>query len=452
MVKSINKQEPIVIQGAGLAGSLMALYLARQGYRVEVYERRPDMRTTEQYAGRSINLAISVRGLHAMEEVGLLEEVKKMCIPMRGRVVHDLAGDTNFQPYSKDGTTAINSISRGDLNLLLINEADAYDNIRFHFRYRCVGLDVDTGAVEMRHEATGETHSVQGQVVLACDGAFSGVRYSLQKTPRFNYSQEFHSHAYKELSFPPAAGGGWRVDKHALHIWPRGGYMLIALPNLDGSFTVTLFYPREGEESFATLDASVAEAEAFFRREFPDALDLIPDFAEEFTANPTADLVTVRCSPWVYRDKVALLGDAAHAVVPFYGQGMNAAFEDCTVMHECIQASRDWQTAFERYNSRRVANGQAIATLAQEHYIEMRDSVGDSDWLLRKAIEFRLERTFPERYISLYEMVSFTRTPYAEAMRKGEINEQILHTLAEDIDHADHADLAQAEQLIGELL
>jgi kynurenine 3-monooxygenase len=452
MAKSINKQEPIIIQGAGLAGSLMALYLARQGYRVEVYERRPDMRTTDQYAGKSINLAISVRGLHAMSEVGLLEDVKKMCIPMRGRMVHDLEGNTNFQPYSKDGTTAINSISRGDLNILLMNEADAYDNIRFHFRYRCVGMDMDKGKVQMRNEATGEMHEVSGQTILACDGAFSGVRYSMQKTPRFNYSQEFHSHAYKELSFPPTEEGGWLVDKNSLHIWPRGGYMLIALPNLDGSFTVTLFYPREGEESFEVLDSSTEAAEAFFRKEFPDALELIPDFAEEFTSNPTADLVTVRCDPWTYLDKVALLGDAAHAVVPFYGQGMNAAFEDCTVMNQCISESRDWATAFEKYNARRVANGQAIATLAQEHYIEMRDSVGDEDWLLRKAIEFRLERTFPDRYISQYEMVSFTRTPYAEAMRKGQINEQILHKLAEGISHADEADMAKAEQLIAEML
>ena len=228
--------------------------------------------------------------------------------------------------------------------------------------------------------------------------------------------------------------------------------MLIALPNLDGSFTVTLFYPRKGEESFDQLDSSTDIAEAFFRKEFPDALDLIPDFAEEFTSNPTADLVTVRCAPWTYEDKVALLGDAAHAVVPFYGQGMNAAFEDCTVLNQCIKESRDWVTAFEKYNARRVDNGQAIATLAQEHYIEMRDSVGDEDWLLRKAIEFRLERSFPDRYISQYEMVSFTRTPYAEAMRKGRINEQILHQLAEGMMEADQVDMVKAEKLIGELL
>jgi kynurenine 3-monooxygenase len=451
MAKAVNKKEPIILLGAGLAGSLMALYLARRGYRVEIYERRPDMRTVEQYAGKSINLAISVRGLHAMEEVGLLDEVMKMCIPMRGRVVHDLDSQTNFQPYSKDGHTAINSISRGDLNMLLMNGADAFDNITFHFEQRCLGMDPGTGIVEMRNEATGEVRQISGQTVLACDGAFSGVRYSLQKTPRFNYSQEYHSHAYKELSFPPAKDGGWLVDKNALHIWPRGGYMLIALPNLDGSFTVTLFYPRHGKESFDQLETP-EEAEAFFRREFPDALALIPDFHTEFFSNPTADLVTVRCDPWTYEDKCALVGDSAHAVVPFYGQGMNAAFEDCTVLNECLDAGDDWETILNEYGRRRVENGQAIATLAQEHYIEMRDSVDDADWLLRKDIEFRLEREFPKRYVSQYEMISFTRIPYAEAMRRGIINEQILRKLAEGIQSADEVDMAKAEQLITDLL
>jgi kynurenine 3-monooxygenase len=451
MAKAINKEEPIVLLGAGLAGSLMALYLARRGYRVEVYERRADMRTVEQYAGKSINLAISVRGLHAMQEVGLLDQAMQMCIPMRGRMVHDLDGQTNFQPYSKDGHTAINSISRGDLNMLLMNGADAYDNVSFHFHERCLGMNMETGAVRLRHELSGEVREVTGQTVLACDGAFSGVRYSLQKTPRFDYSQQYHSHAYKELSFPPSKTGGWLVDKNALHIWPRGGYMLIALPNLDGSFTVTLFYPRHGKESFDQLE-TLEEAEAFFRREFPDALDLIPDFQHEFFSNPTADLVTVRCNPWTYQDKCALLGDAAHAVVPFYGQGMNAAFEDCTVLNECLDFAGDWESILAEYGRRRVDNGQAIATLAVEHYIEMRDSVGDRDWLLRKDIEFRLEREFPRRYISQYEMISFTRTPYAEALRRGRINEQILHQLAEGISSAEDVDLKKAEQLIAALL
>lgn len=448
MGTKIDQSEPIILLGAGLAGSLMALYLARRGFTVEVYERRPDMRKRELYAGKSINLAISVRGLHAMEEVGLLDRVKAMCIPMRGRVLHDTAGNTQFQPYSKDGKTAINSISRGELNMLLMNAADEYDNLTLHFNYRCLGMDMRGGAVRLRNEHTGEKISVQGQTVIATDGAFSGIRNSLQKTPRFNFSQHYHSHAYKELSFPAGPNNSWLVEKNALHIWPRGGYMLIALPNLNGSFTLTLFYPRLGPGSFEELNTPEA-AEAFFRKKFPDALALIPDFHEDFFNNPTADLVTIKCDPWSYQDKCVLVGDSAHAIVPFYGQGMNAAFEDCTVLNQCLDQFPDgeWDDVFAEYGRRRIANGHAIADLAVEHYIEMRDSTGDPEWRFRKEIEFRLEREFP-KYISQYEMVSFTRTPYAEAKRRGEINEGILHALAEGIDDVSQVDMEYAQKLI----
>ncbi|HHG84160.1 MAG TPA: FAD-dependent monooxygenase [Bacteroidetes bacterium] len=452
MGNKIDQSEPIILLGAGLAGSLMALYLAKRGFKVEVYERRPDMRKTDLYAGKSINLAISVRGLHAMQEVGLLDQVMDMCIPMRGRMVHDTNRKTQFQPYSKDGETAINSISRGELNMLLMNAADAYDNLNLHFNYRCLGIDTRTGAVRLRNENTGEKISVRGQTAIATDGAFSGIRSSLMRTPRFNFSQTYHTHAYKELSFPAAANQGWLVEKNALHIWPRGNFMLIALPNLDGSFTVTLFYPRKGAGSFEELETPAA-AEAFFQKEFPDALELIPNFREEFFNNPTADLVTVKCSPWSYQDKCVLMGDAAHAVVPFYGQGMNAAFEDCTVLNDCLNShgNGDWDDLFQAYEARRIANGHAIAELAIEHYIEMRDSTGDTAWLFRKAIEHRLERTFPE-YISEYEMVSFTRIPYAEAQRRGRINEEILHELAKGINSPEQIDLVLAKALIAEKL
>ncbi|MEM7036108.1 MAG: NAD(P)/FAD-dependent oxidoreductase, partial [Bacteroidota bacterium] len=412
MATAIEKKKPVIILGAGLSGSMMAVYLAQRGFNVEIYERRPDMRGVDISAGKSINLAISVRGLHAMEEIGVLDEVKKMCIPMRGRIIHDRDGATNFQPYSKDETTAINSISRGELNMLLMNTADEFDNIRFHFNHRCLGVDMDAGIVRLRNETTGEMVRAEGQTVISCDGAFSGGRGSILRTSRFNFSQEFHSHAYKELSFSPTAEGGWRVDKNALHIWPRGGYMLIALPNLDGSFTVTLFYPAKGPESFESLNTAEA-VEAFFKDQFPDALDLMPDLATEFFENPTGDLVTIRCNPYHYADKMVLVGDAAHAIVPFYGQGMNAAFEDCTVLNECIDLADNWAGIFQAYADRRIQNGHAIADLAIKHYIEMRDSTGDPGWVFRKQIEHILERKYPSRYISEYEMVSFTRTPYA---------------------------------------
>jgi kynurenine 3-monooxygenase len=447
----INQQEPIIIAGAGLSSALMASYLGQRGFNVQVYERRPDPRTTDLYAGKSINLAISVRGLHAMKEVGLEAAVHAMCIPMRGRMIHDRAGQTDFQFYSKDGQTAINSISRGELNVLLIETADAFPNVSFHFDHRCVGFDMDSGAALMVNEKTGENLTVKGQTLIGCDGAFSGARNSMMRTPRFDFSQTYHEASYKELSFHPTDAGEWVLEKNALHIWPRGSFMLIALPNLDGSFTVTLFYPAKGAKSFETLDSAAAVAH-FFQTEFPDAYALMPHLGEEFFANPTGELVTVKCAPWHFEGKCALVGDAAHAVVPFYGQGMNAAFEDCTVLNEVIAVGEDWADAFARYSAARVANGQAIADLAIDNYIEMRDSVGDTAWRYRKQIEHSLEKAFPGSYVSRYELVSFTRTPYAEAKRRGQINEEILQALAARTPELDQLDLDFAGQLIAEKL
>ena len=451
MGKTIEFGTPVIVLGAGLSGSLMALYLARRGFQVEVYERRVDMRLQKISAGKSINLAISVRGLHAMAEVGLGDAVQAMCIPMPGRMIHALDGSTALFPYSKDGKKAINSISRLTLNQLLMDAAEAMPGVKIHFQQRCVGMDIDSGRVQLQDERDGRLYTVEGQTVICCDGAFSGGRSSMFRSPRFDYSQEFHSAAYKELTFPPAADGSWAVEKNALHIWPRGRFMLIALPNLDGSFTVTLFYPAQGPESFEQLDTA-AKVEAFFRAQFPDALALMPELGTEFFENPTGDLVTVKCSPWVYQDRLALVGDAAHAVVPFYGQGMNAAFEDCTEMNACLEGAADWADVFTRYNAARVANGQAIADLAIDNYIEMRDLSGDPAWQFRKKIEHVLEREWPERYVSRYELISFTRTPYAEALRRGQVNERILRRLAEGLDRIEDLDLELARQLIIEAL
>jgi kynurenine 3-monooxygenase len=447
----IHPQEPIILLGAGLSSGLMASYLGRRGFKVEVYERRPDPRTTDLYVGKSITLAISVRGLHAMKDVGLEAAVKAMCIPMRGRMIHDRQGNTDLQYYSKDRLTAINSISRGDLNILLINTADANPNVTFHFDHRCTGMDLETGEAFLVNEITGANIRVKGQTVIACDGAFSGARLSLLRAPRFNFSQTYHSASYKELSIQATPDGNWRLEENCLHIWPRGSFMLIALPNLDGSFTVTLFYPAKGPESFETLN-SPAAVEAFFQREFPDALGLMPQLGEEFFHNPTGELVTVKCDPWNHEGKCALVGDAAHAVVPFYGQGMNAAFEDCTVLNECIVEGKDWADVFDEYSRLRVANGHAIADMAVDNYIEMRDRVGDPAWRYRKQIEHQLEKAFPGRYISRYEMVSFTRLPYSEALRRGGINDEILHALAAKAATLEELDLVWAEQLISEKL
>lgn len=445
----ILKDEPIILMGAGLAGSLMAVYLAQRGFQVEVFERRPDMRNVDISAGKSINLALSLRGLHALEEVGMKEEILSLAIPMPGRMIHSLDGNTSFQPYSKDPNKAINSVSRGELNMRLMTKAESYPNINFHFNQRCLGMDFQSGEVEMRDENTGKTYTVKGQTVIGADGAFSGVRKALQFTPRFDFSQSFLTHGYKELTIPPTAEGGHRIHKNALHIWPRGQYMLIALPNLDGSFTVTLFYPYEGEHSFSTLTSPETVMD-FFESQFGDAIAHMPTLVDDFFGNPTGDLVTIRCSPWSYEGMATLVGDACHAVVPFFGQGMNAAFEDCTELNACITkyGNHGWDAVYQHYDQNRIANGNAIADMALDNYIEMRDYAGDPDWQFRKKIEHILEREFPGLYISRYESVSFTRESYTLGQQRGFTNDKILKALAEGISSPDEVDLKKAEELI----
>ncbi|MEZ4826315.1 MAG: NAD(P)/FAD-dependent oxidoreductase [Bacteroidia bacterium] len=442
---------PVNIAGAGLAGSLMAVYLAQKGLSVNVYERRPDMRISGAQGGRSINLALSVRGIHALKETGMEAAVMKMAIPMYGRMIHDETGDQTFQPYSRDRKSCIYSVSRGDLNMSLMSMAESHPNVHFHFNKQCDTMDFDTGELVLKDLQSGEKVTAPGAVTLACDGAFSAVRYDMQKTPRFDFSQSYLAHGYKELTIPPGPGGSFLLEKHALHIWPRGNYMMIALPNPDGSFTCTLFFPFEGENSFAGL-TTPGEVEAFFVKNFPDAVPLMPDLLEDFFRNPTSSLVTIRCFPWVWKDKVALIGDAAHAIVPFFGQGMNAAFEDCTVMNECIDRyGSDWEEVFAVYQRERKDNADAIAKMALENFVEMRDTVADDRFLFLKKVEHLLGQHFVP-YYSRYELVSFSRVPYADAYRRGQINQEILEILTRDLTNIDEIDYKLAETLINERL
>ncbi len=414
------------IVGAGLAGALMACYLGRAGYRVDLYERRQDPRSSELEGGRSINLAISVRGIHALREVGLAEEVLKNAIPMRGRMMHSRTGELTFQPYGKDDSEAINSVSRAGLNLTLVNAAARYESVRMFFQQRCTGVDLQTGVIELVHEVTHAASRLECNVVVGADGAYSAVRAQMQKQEGFNFQQDYLSHGYKELTLPSGPGGSFRMEKHALHIWPRQSFMMIALPNLDGSFTCTLFWPFEGRNSFAALKTE-ADVWRYFREQFPDAIDLMPALAEDFLKNPTGSLVTMRCSPWHVRDKVVLLGDACHAVVPFLGQGMNAAFEDCTVLSECLRTcKRGQESAFRTYEMLRKENVDTLADLCILNFIEMRDLVGSRLFLLRKKWEIFLHRLFPAWYIPLYTLVSFTRIPYAEALRRAKRQDRIV--------------------------
>jgi kynurenine 3-monooxygenase len=407
----------------------MACYLGKAGHRVDLYEKRADPRGREQQAGRSINLALSVRGLHALGEVGLAEEVLRVAIPMRGRMMHSRTGALTFQPYGKDDTEAINSVSRAGLNRTLVEAAARHDSLRLFFRHKCTGIDLHTATVELLDEATGASPQVDCDLVIGADGVYSAVRAQMQKQERFDYQQEYLSHGYKELTIPPGPGGTFPMEKHALHIWPRHSFMMIALPNLDGSFTCTLFWPFEGPNSFAALKTE-ADVRRFFTEQFPDAVPLMPTLVEDFMKNPTGALVTVRCRPWHVRDRIVLLGDACHAVVPFLGQGMNAAFEDCSVLSDCLaKYGPSWETAYRTYEARRKEHTDALADLCIANFLEMRDRVSSRAFLLKKKLDLLLHKLFPRWYLPLYTLVTFTRTPYADARRRARKQERIVRAL-----------------------
>jgi kynurenine 3-monooxygenase len=417
MPESSSSKPNVVIVGAGLAGTLLACRLARAGQRVDLYEKRSDPRRREQERGRSINLALSRRGIHALREIGLADEVLKASILMRGRMIHSPAGELTFQPYGKDDSQALRSVSRAGLNLQLVEAAARYPSVRLFFEHRCTGLDLPAGTVEFVEGATHSTVHVPTDFLVGADGAYSAVRSQLQKQERFNYQQDYLSHGYKELTIPAGGDGTFRLEKHALHIWPRGNFMMIALPNQDGSFTCTLFWPFDGPNSFAALQTEDAVL-TFFQQQFPDAVPLIPTLAHDFLHNPTGALVTIRCQPWHWYGRVVLLGDACHAVVPFLGQGMNAAFEDCTVLGDCLARHADRGAAFVAYEAMRKEHVDTLADLCIDNFLEMRDRVGSRLFVLRKKLGILLHRLFPHWYVPLYVMVEFTRIPYADAVRR----------------------------------
>jgi len=413
------------VVGAGLVGSLLAIYLAKRGEKVEVYERRPDMRKASISAGKSINLALSDRGLKALRGVGIEQDILDISIPMKGRMVHMTDGTVSFQPYGKEGQSIL-SVSRGELNRKLMTLAESHANVTLHFNQRCTGIDLDAATCGFVNDVTGAETVAQADRVYGTDGAFSAVRGRMQFLDRFNYSQQYLEHGYKELTIPPAADGGFRMEKHCLHIWPRGNFMLIALPNLDGSFTCTLFFPFEGERSFASLKTA-EDVTAFFEEVFPDAVPHMPTLTEDYFSNPTSSLVIVRCSPWNYKDKALLLGDAAHAIVPFYGQGMNAGLEDCTRFEELAQTMwDDKERMFSRFSALRKPDGDAIADLALRNFIEMRDLVADPEFLLRKKIEKALNERHPTKWIPLYSMVTFSHMRYSDALAYGKNHDRIM--------------------------
>lgn len=422
----MKQEKTATIIGAGLVGSLWAVYLSKAGYKVTIYERRPDIRKAEISAGKSINLALSVRGWTALDKVGVGDEIRKIAIPMYGRMMHDLEGNLTYQPYGKEGE-AIFSVSRGKINAKMMDIAERHGSATIHYRHTCEGVNIETGEATMCNEVSQERFTVKGDVVFAVDGAFSSVRYnSFQKRNRFTYSQNYIEDGYRELLLPANADGSYKMDKNALHIWPRGRFMLIALANEDGSFTCTLFMPYENDRYAFDQLTSKEKVEHFFQEVFPDFYRMMPDVAEAWEDHPLSSLAIVRCKPW-HAGKVALMGDAAHATVPFYGQGMNAGFEDCRVMFELMEKHQeDWPAVFEEYSRLRKPDGDALQDLSLDNYLVMRDYVADPSFILRKKIEAKFSEMYPERWMPLYSQVTFSNIRYSEAYQQGQLQNAIM--------------------------
>lgn len=422
-------KKEITLIGAGLVGSLLSVYLTRRGYRVSLYERRSDIRKSTYGAGRSINLALSDRGIAALQELGIMDDIKAIGIPMYGRFIHNADGSTAYQPYGEEGQ-CIHAVSRLVLNQHLMNLAEA-NGATIHFNEKCEGIDWQKKEAIFHHQQQPQTTAVRFERLIASDGAFSAGRLSHQlQQDRFQYEQFYIDFGYKELTIPAGSDHRFQLEKNALHIWPRGNFMLIALPNLDGSFTCTLFFPFEGAVSFASLDTP-EKVQSFFHDTFADATALMPGLVEEYFNNPTGSLVTVKCSPWVREDYFALIGDAAHAIVPFFGQGMNCGFEDCRVLNQLLDIHKDdWAAALPEYQRLRKPDGDAIATLALNNFVEMRDKVADPQFLLQKKIEAAFSKKHPDKWTPAYAQVTFSpHIRYSEALQNSIRQEAIMQQI-----------------------
>jgi kynurenine 3-monooxygenase len=441
----------ITLIGAGLNGPLLAILLRQRGFAVEIYERRPDMRRVRMSAGRSINLALSTRGIYGLQQAGLWERMQEIIIPMKGRMMHSIAGELTFQPYGKNDAEVINSISRAEMNIALMNAAENAGAV-IHFNQRCIGFNLKNNTILLRDQETGRDATLDAGVVIGCDGSASALRSGLADLPDFKLSEGRLDYGYKELTIPASPGGKHLLETHALHIWPRGNHMLIALPNTDGTFACILFLPFEGNDSFASI-SSPPDVVRFFEARFPDALSLMPQLAENYFANPVGSMVTIKCSPWHVEGRALLLGDAAHAIVPFFGQGLNCGFEDCARLAELIDIhGADWTRVFAEFEKDRKINTDAIADMAIENFIEMRDHVADAQFLFRKKVELALEAKFPAVFVPKYAMVTFHRIPYSIAMARGAAQDRILTELCSSIHRVEDLDWEKAEKLISKNL
>ncbi len=440
-------KKEVTIIGAGLVGSLLAVYLLKKGYKVTIYERRGDMRAATLVAGRSINLALSDRGIKALEEVGIMDEVRKIAIPMHGRKMHNADGSEAYQAYGKEGQF-INSVSRGDLNCKLMDEAEKH-GATIVFNHRLKNVNWKDNSIQFE-KTDGQLSTLNFQLLFGADGSYSAARLKHQlQHDRFQYNQFYIDYGYKELHIPAGENGAFLIEKNALHIWPRGKYMMIALPNTDGSFTCTLFFPFDGEPSFKTLDTK-EKVKTFFETTFADATKLMPDVADTYFANSTSSLVTVKCFPWIRADKFALIGDAAHAIVPFFGQGMNAGFEDCSVLNGLIDKhAENWDAILEEFQALRKPDADAIADLALTNFVEMRDKVADKKFLLQKKIEAAFSAKHPDKWIPAYGMVTFSpQIRYSDALKRGNMQQAIMDEIMETTGIEEHWNSDQIENEI----
>ncbi|WP_154222946.1 FAD-dependent oxidoreductase [Marinicella rhabdoformis] len=447
MTETFENPAHITIIGAGLVGSLQSIYLAQRGYQVTVFEQLPDIRKEAIPAGRSINLALANRGIHALKEVGVMEQVKPLLIPMKGRMLHDEAGNLKLQSYGQKPEEVIYSVSRAGLVSLLRDKAEATGLVTFHFKHELKAIRFNRKRCDVENTVTAVTISHDFEYLIGADGGGSQVRACIEALEETEVSSELLDHSYKELTVPAGSEGDFQLYKEALHIWPRGEYMMIGLPNPDASFTMTLFMPNKGEASFEAIKNPV-QLERFFDEHFADVKALIPDLTHDFFANPTGYLGTIRCNDWHYKN-VILTGDAAHAIVPFHGQGMNAGFEDCAALNAALEASDDnWDLAMPIFEASRINNTNAIADMALENYVEMRSSVRDPKFHLKKKIAFELEKRLPEFFIPRYSMVMFHLIPYAEAQSRGLIQNKILDQLSNHVEHIEEVDFERGERLV----
>ena len=424
-------EKKVIIVGAGLVGSLWAIYLAKAGYKVTIYERRKDIRTAEISAGKSINLALSHRGWKALKNAGVDEQVREIAIPMHSRIMHDLEGNLTQQPYGKEDE-AIYSVSRGHLNAIMMSMAEEKGNAKIHYNHRCINADLENGKIILMNEKNGETIEDHADLIFAADGAFSAIRYNaMQKLDQFNYQQKYIEDGYKELLLPANKDGSYQLYKNALHIWPRGRFMLIALPNEDGSFTCTLFMPYDNHKHAFNKLKNDEHITSFFKEVFPDFYEMMPNLIENWHQHPLSSLAIIRCYPWTY-GKTALIGDAAHATVPFYGQGMNAGFEDCTVLWNLMNKHQEnWTAIFDEYQRTHKKNGDALQDLSLHNYHVMRDYVADPKFLLQKKIEAHIFEKHPDKWMPLYSQVTFSHIPYSEAFAVGKKQDNIMKKIME---------------------